>query len=57
LLIKGDNRKVLLLSIIFPSIGMVAGIVILLTTFTVYLLFMVFLDPIIIVLMLLVYKE
>lgn len=57
LLIKGDKNWVLLFSIICPFIGMIAGTTILLTSFSFYLLFMVILDPIIVILMILVYKE
>lgn len=57
LILKEDQKIIALLSIIFPLIGLIGGTVILITTFSVYLLIMLIIDPIIIILRILVLKE
>jgi len=57
LLFRDDQKIIALLSIIFPLIGLIGGTAILLANFTIYLLIMVIIDPIIIILRVLVFKE
>ena len=57
LILKEDQKIIALLSIIFPLIGLIGGTVILITTFSVYLLIMLIIDPVIIILRILVLKE
>jgi uncharacterized membrane protein HdeD (DUF308 family) len=54
--IKKDNKVIAILSIILPLIGLIAGTVALLPMMDVYILFLLILDPILIILRIYIYR-
>ncbi len=55
--LKSENKIIGILSIIFPLIGAIIGTILLILSFNAFLLFLVILDPIIIVLRIYIYKQ
>ena len=55
--IKKENKIIAILSIFLPLIGLIAGIIALLPIMDAYILFLLMLDPIIIILRIFIYRS